>query len=316
MATRNRSEGLVSISSVVPPQPARVPSSEKPLKVPKSLFPVLTAVAFALGACSTSPTRTPEVQPPVATAAATATAPSTAVPVEAATAASYEALSPSELAKLQSEPISIEEIRLMQQNIPYVDESGAIHMNSGSFMEFIKIDTGDGAGIIVPKDPHIRARLEWLAIHHPTNDKTGNWQNPGDFKVESTAGDAREYWKVLELWGPGSTSEGEWKTMLSPGQSVEAGTGTRLAGSEWGYPAVLDANSQPTSEGWTAPDVLADVLFSIARRASFTVVSPQVQGWVNGQQTTGFLTVQDAVNANWLQPRVQMTPAPKATQKP
>lgn len=313
MTARTRSEGLTPVSSVLAPPPVRVPPSEKSIHIPRALVPVLTVATLALAACSTAQTpQTPEAQPPVAAATATLTA----APVEVATAASYDALSPAEIERLQNEPISIDEIRLMQQNIPYVDENGVTHMNSGSFMEFIKIDTNDGPGIIVPKDPHIRARLEWLAIHQPTNDKTGNWQNPGDFKGESTAGDPREYWKVLELWGPGSTTEGEWKTMLSPGQSVEAGTGTRLAGSEWGYPAVLDANFQPTSEGWTAPDVLADVLFSIARRANFTVISPQVQGWVNGQQTTGFLTVQDAVQANWLHPRVQMTPAPKATQKP
>lgn len=225
-------------------------------------------------------------------------------------------LTPTDLIRLQSEPISMNEIKLTHQDIPYIDGQGNAHVNSGNFMEFIRINTGNGPGIIVPKDPHIRARLEWLSIHQPTGDKTGNWQNPGDFKVEATAGDAREYWKVLELWGPGSAVEGEWKTMMFPGQSIEAGANTQLAGSEWSYPAILDAQNNPTAAGWTASDVLADILFSIARRANDTVISPQVQGWINNQPTTGFLTIQDAVNAGWLSPRVPMTPAPSATPTP
>jgi len=305
--------GLTSISGVVTsPSPMRISPSESGIKIPKKVVPVLLMASIALAACSSkAATSTPDTQSlPAETASLTDSS------VEVSSSLAYNELNPEEIAKLQSEPISINEIKLIQQDIPYIDENGVTHMNSGSFMEFITIDTGEGPGIVVPKDPHIRARLEWLAIHQPTNDKTGNWQNPGDFKGEATAGDAREYWKVLELWGPGSAVEGEWKTMLFPGQSVEAGPNTQLAGSEWSYPAVLDDNFQPTAEGWTASDVLADILFSIARRANFTVVSPQVQGWVNEQPTTGFLTVQDAVNAKWLTPRVPMTPAPTTTKAP
>lgn len=275
---------------------------------------LLAPIALALSACSLTvnsyggaPTATgvdtggavTSEQTPVATAIA----PGEPTPV---------ATPPSETGRLSHEPISIDEVRLTLQDIPYTDGQGNTHTNTGNFMEFEAIDTGHGPGIVVPKDPHIRERLEWLAMTHPTGDKTGNWQNPGDFTYEATSGDPREFYTLLELWGPGS-AEGnrEWKTLLLPGQSVSAGEGKQLAGSQWSYPAVLDKNGQPTAEGWTAADALADALFSIVRRAHFTLIAPEVQGWVNGQPATGFLTIQDAVNLGWLKPRVPMTSTTK-----